>query len=90
MGAQDKHPAGIKVRAAASGRLTYAQQHDSDYRIVDEAGQTIGWLRGYRRGSRRVWGISATYNGDFTGSYADMAHAVEGLLFQIAKAEARS
>lgn len=68
-------PYGRKVHSP-TGQVAYAQRHDGDYRIVDGDGITLGWMRGLHRG----WSTAVDYNGEFKGRYADMGHALDGLL----------
>lgn len=73
----DPTPTGRRLETPAGGHTLFAQQHDGDYRVVDAQGQQVGFMR---RVMKTRWAIALTYNDDFTGQYADMPHAAQGLL----------
>lgn len=78
---------GRQIRVPGSGVLLVAHPHEGDYRIEDQSGQTVGWMRGVKVGSRKAWSITTTYNGEFTGRYVDMAHAASGILSRLANGQ---
>lgn len=72
-------PKGRRLETPAGGKTLFAQRQNGLYRIVDPQGEIIGYMRSVLQ---QRWAISLTAEGPYQGTYADMPHAAQGILFR--------
>lgn len=73
-------PKGRRLETPAGGKTLFAQRQDGLYRIVDPQGEVVGFMRSVLQ---QRWAISLTAEGPYQGTYADMPHAAQGILFYL-------
>ncbi|AFU88237.1 hypothetical protein CcrColossus_gp367 [Caulobacter phage CcrColossus] len=69
-----------QIITPAGGVILYAKRVAGImYEIVTEQGETVGYMR---RVLHSRWAIALTEDEEFKGTYADMPHAAQGILFR--------